>query len=64
MATYLYFCETCQKEFEASHSIKEELEECPRCKEAGLPANKPKRLVSSCSFLLKGNGWSKDNYSK
>lgn len=42
---YLYLCEVANKEFDAEHSIKIELEECLLCKEANLPSHKPKRLI-------------------
>jgi putative FmdB family regulatory protein len=61
MPTYTYQCEV-HGEFETSHSIKEELEECPQCQAEGLPVNKPKRLISLTSFILVGSGWAKDNY--
>lgn len=62
MPTYNYQCEV-HGEFETSHSIKEELEECPKCKEEGLSTGKPKRLISmGTGFILVGGGWAKDNY--
>lgn len=62
MPTYNYFCEV-HKEFEVSHSIKDELEECPKCKEEGLPPQKIKRLISAgTGFILQGGGWAKDRY--
>jgi putative FmdB family regulatory protein len=62
MPTYLYECEV-HGEFEESHSINTELEECPKCKVEGLPAHKPKRLISAgTGFILVGSGWAKDNY--
>jgi putative FmdB family regulatory protein len=63
MPRYDYFCEFQNKEFEQTHSINEELEECPLCKEAGKEPHKPQRLISATSFQLIGGGWSKDNYS-
>ena len=48
--TYEYLCEINNQEFEAEHSIKVELEECPICKERGLDNHKPLRLISG------GNG--------
>lgn len=63
MPTYLYYCEECKKEFEEMHSINEELQECPKCKEEGFPANKPKKLISGgTGFILVGGGWARDNY--
>jgi putative FmdB family regulatory protein len=63
MPEYLYRCEACAKEFEAMHSIREELQECPTCKEAGRPPVPPTRLISACSFVLAGGGWSREGYS-
>jgi putative FmdB family regulatory protein len=62
MPTYLYSC-TKHGEFEATHSITEQLTECPQCKEEGLPAEVPQRLISLSSFVLVGGGWAKDSYS-
>lgn len=61
MPTYLYFCANCDKEFEAFHSIKEELTECPECHK-----EKPKRLISGGNgFILSpgGVGWAAEKYS-
>jgi putative FmdB family regulatory protein len=63
MTQYLYHCEECSKEFEEMHSIKDELQECPFCKEKGLEPKKPKRLISGTNFILSGGGWAKDRYS-
>jgi putative FmdB family regulatory protein len=63
MPTYVYSCEL-HGEFEEFHSIKEKLEECPKCKEEGIdPPKKVKRLISGgTSFILSGTGWAKDSY--
>lgn len=62
MPTYTYRCEV-HGEFEEVHSITEQLEECPQCKEEGLPTQKPTRLISGGGgFILTGGGWAKDNY--
>jgi putative FmdB family regulatory protein len=62
MPTYNYKCEV-HGEFEASHSIKEELEECPQCKVEGKSV-KPQRLISmGTGFILIGGGWAKEGYS-
>lgn len=64
MPTYLYECQT-HGEFEAVHSITEQLEECPVCKEEGLKSNVPKRLIAmGGSFVLNGGGWAREGYSK
>lgn len=49
MPTYLYRCETCQKEFEHEHSITEELQECPVCK-----AKPTKLIAGGTGFILSG----------
>jgi hypothetical protein len=46
MPQYTYICEINNEEFETEHSIKIVLEECPICKEKGLEAHAPKRLIS------------------
>lgn len=62
MPTYLYECST-HGEFEVTHSIKDELDECPHCKEEGLPAKKPKRLIAGgTTFVLTGGGWASEGY--
>jgi putative FmdB family regulatory protein len=64
MPTYTYFCEN-HGEFEAIHSINEQLEECPKCKEEGLELKKITRLISSGGFfILNGGGWANNGYSK
>jgi putative FmdB family regulatory protein len=63
MPTYTYRCEI-HGEFEQEHSIKERLEECTKCKEAGLKPKKVVRLISSGgSFILTGGGWAREGYS-
>ena len=67
MPTYLYFCHDCQKEFEAEHSMSEELTECPTCQKLGKEPHPPKRLIAAgTNFILSdgGVGWAKDHYSK
>lgn len=49
MPTYLYICEVSNEEFEEFHSMSEQIEECPICKEKGLPDHKPKRLINCVS---------------
>jgi len=51
-------------EFEEIHSITEQLEECPKCKEEGLKPQKIIRLISSNgNFILNGGGWAREGYS-
>lgn len=64
MPSYDYKCPI-HGEFEEVHSIKEQLEECPKCKLEGLPSSKVVRLISvGTGFILTGLGWAKDSYSK
>ena len=59
MATYEYACSGCGGTFEVEQSIKDApLERCDLC---GAPD--VKRLVSGCTFVLKGGGWYADGYS-
>ena len=63
MPTYIYKCET-HGEFEATHSIKEKLEDCPLCEAEGKEVKKVKRLIAQSSgFILNGGGWAKEGYS-
>jgi len=58
--TYEYHCKFCGHEFETVQSIKDNpLEKCPRCN-----SNTLQRLISVSTFVLKGEGWAADNYSK
>lgn len=57
--TYEYACTSCNHEWEAEQSIKDDaLKTCPKCGEESA-----KRLISKSSFVLSGSGWAKDNYS-
>lgn len=64
MPTYLYECPE-HGEFEHQHSIKDELEFCPKCQEEKHTSpHRVKRLISGGGgFILNGSGWAKDNYS-
>lgn len=62
MPVYVYFCPK-HGEFEEIHSINQQLEECPKCKEEGLEPQKITRLISGgTGFILNGGGWARDNY--
>jgi len=66
MPTYSYSCEI-HGEFEEFHSITEQLNECPQCKEAGIKSDPPKKLIAGGGgFILQngGVGWARDSYSK
>lgn len=65
MITYLYECPA-HGEFEFQHSISAKLETCPHCeKENKHPPSPVKRLISGGSgFILNGDCWAKDSYSK
>lgn len=63
MPTYTYHCEI-HGEFDFEHSIKDHLQECPKCKEEGLEPKKVTRLIScGTSFILSGGGWAREGYS-
>lgn len=60
MPTYEYKCDSCNHCVELIQSMSEkEIDVCPQCKNKSF-----KRLISLGSFLLKGEGWYKDLYSK
>jgi len=61
MPTYDYLCRICNKEFEAFQSVTDAPRaECPECR-----VFCHNRLISGgTSFVLKGDGWGADNYSK
>lgn len=60
MPTYEYLCRVCSHHFEKEQSIKEKPHaECPKCL-----VTCDNRLISGGSFILKGDGWAKDNYAK
>ena len=54
MPTYNYRCkqEECKHDFEATHKMNDTLPPCPKCK-----TEKPEKLISKSSFVLKGEGW-------
>ena len=59
MPIYEYECSTCGKVFEAFQKITEDpLETCPICD------NRVTRLISQCSFQLKGSGWYVTDYKR
>jgi putative FmdB family regulatory protein len=59
MPIYEYECPHCGHEFDkfVNHLRNGNKWKCPKC---GKQANK---VISPNSFILKGGGWAKDNYS-
>ena len=56
---YEYQCQSCGKNFEHMQKITDEpLKTCTFCN------GKVKKLVSNCSFQLKGTGWYVTDYAK
>jgi len=56
---YEYECLECEKKFETMQKITEEpLTSCPSC------SGKVRKLVSNCSFQLKGTGWYLTDYAR
>lgn len=59
MPIYEYQCENCGKYFEIFQRIADEpLKQCQACK------GKLNKLISQCSFQLKGTGWYVTDYKK
>ena len=59
MPIYEYECLECGKNFETMQKITEEpLTSCPSC------SGKVRKLVSNCSFQLKGTGWYITDYAR
>jgi len=57
---YEYECEDCGKVFETFVKINEPPEKkCPYCE-----GTRVKKLISNCSFQLKGTGWYATDYAK
>ena len=59
MPIYEYQCLDCGKKFETMQKITEEpLSSCPYC------SGNVRKLVSNCSFQLKGSGWYVTDYAR
>lgn len=59
MPIYEYRCERCQKIVEVMQKFTDKpLSRCPSC------GGKVSRLISNCSFQLKGSGWYVTDYKK
>ena len=60
MPIYEYECENCGKAFEVFLGIKDKpVKKCTYCKSTSI-----RKLVSNCSFQLKGTGWYLTDYAR
>jgi putative FmdB family regulatory protein len=57
MPIYLYHCSDCKEEFEEIVFSGKEPKACEKCGSENI-----KRIISSSSFVLKGDCWGKDGY--
>ena len=57
MPIYEYKCPSCGHQFEELVRLNSAAPLCPRC-----DASDSEKLISSCSFELRGSGWYKDGY--
>jgi putative FmdB family regulatory protein len=59
MPIYEYRCHKCRKTFEVMQKFSDQpLSRCPSC------SGKVSKLISNCSFQLKGSGWYVTDYKK
>jgi putative FmdB family regulatory protein len=59
MPIYEYRCDKCQKIIEVMQKFSDKpLTKCPSC------AGRVSRIISNCSFQLKGSGWYVTDYKK
>jgi len=58
MPLYDFICEKCSHSFDEIQKYDDDAPPCPECKGETL------RQISAPSFVLKGEGWYKDGYSK
>jgi putative FmdB family regulatory protein len=59
MPIYEYACDDCQKNFEMFVGIRDApVQECKHCAGKNI-----RKLISNCSFQLKGTGWYKTDYA-
>ena len=60
MPIYEYACDDCQKNFELFVGIRDAaVQECKHCAGKNI-----RKLISNCSFQLKGTGWYATDYAK
>ena len=58
MPLYDFKCEECDYIFELIQKHSDDNPQCIKC------AKDTKKIISKTSFILKGDGWYKDGYSK
>ena len=59
MPIYEYACDDCQENFEVFTGINDApVQECTQCAGKNI-----RKLISNCSFQLKGTGWYKTDYA-
>ena len=60
MPIYEYECDNCKEAFEVFLGINDPLvESCPNCN-----GKEVRKLISNCSFQLKGSGWYLTDYAR
>ncbi len=60
MPIYEYECDNCKEAFEVFLGINDpKLESCPKCN-----GTEVRKLISNCSFQLKGSGWYLTDYAR
>lgn len=62
MPTYTFRCPKCQREMDIQRSIKDETK--PFCCAEGCGDIEMEQVIGPTSFILNGNCWAKDGYSK
>jgi len=57
---YIFECNKCKNNFEVyQKNIKDSFNyTCPKCKNSDV-----KKVMTPTSFILKGSGWARDNYT-
>jgi len=60
MPIYVFKCKSCEKDFEVfERKIKYPIDyKCPHC-----GSHNVYKCIAPTSFILKGSGWARDNYS-
>ena len=61
MPIYCYKCNKCQEEFEVEQKVNDPIPDCPN--KENEEEHEVVKQISLTSFVLKGSGWARDNYS-